>query len=66
LICAQDMLRIAPDQAELWRQAGELNQSLERAAAARDCYLRYLEIVPQGAVAERLRVRLDVLRSKLH
>ena len=30
----QDMLLIAPDQAELWRQAGVMNQRLERVAAA--------------------------------
>lgn len=66
LHCAENMLRVAPDQAELWRQAGEMNQKLERMASARDCYLQYLKLVPNGAVADRLRAQLEVLRSMLH
>lgn len=66
LRCAEDMLRIAPDQAELWRQAGEMNQRLERMASARDCYQRYLDLVPKGPVADRLRVQLEILKSMLH
>ena len=62
----EDMLLIAPDQADLWRQAGVMNQKLERVAAARDCYLRFLELVPDGAVADRVRVQLDVLKSMLN
>jgi regulator of sirC expression with transglutaminase-like and TPR domain len=66
LRCTEDMLLIAPDQAELWRQAGIMNQRLEQAAAARDCYQRFLELVPEGAVANSVRTQLDILKSMLN
>lgn len=66
LICTRDMLLIAPDQAELWRQAGLLNQRLDQVAAARDCYERFLELIPEGPMADRVREQLEVLRSMLN
>jgi len=66
LRCTEDMLLIAPDQAELWRQAGIMNQRLEQVAAARTCYLRYLELVPEGAVANSVKAQLDILKSMLN
>jgi len=66
LRCTQDMLLIAPEQAELWRQAGIMNQRLEQVAAARDCYQRFLELVPEGAVANSVRAQLDILKSMLN
>jgi regulator of sirC expression with transglutaminase-like and TPR domain len=66
LRCTEDMLLIAPDQAELWRQAGIMNQRLEQVAAARDCYQRFLELVPEGAVANSVRAQLDILKSMLN
>ncbi len=66
LRCTEDMLLIAPDQAELWRQAGIMNQRLEQVAAARDCYQRFLELVPEGAVAKSVRAQLDILKSMLN
>ncbi|HBK07588.1 MAG TPA: hypothetical protein DDZ81_17345 [Acetobacteraceae bacterium] len=66
LRCTEDMLLIAPDQAELWRQAGIMNQRLEQVAAARDCYLRFLALVPEGAAANGVRVQLDILKSMLN
>jgi regulator of sirC expression with transglutaminase-like and TPR domain len=66
LRCTEDMLLIAPDQAELWRQAGIMNQRLEQVAAARDCYQRFLELVPEGAVANSVRTQLDILKSMLN
>ena len=66
LRCTEDMLLIAPDQAELWRQAGVMNQQLEQVAAARDCYQRFLELVPEGAMANRIRGQLDILKSMLN
>jgi regulator of sirC expression with transglutaminase-like and TPR domain len=66
LHCTEDMLLIAPDQAELWRQAGIMNQKLERVAAARDCYQRYLAIVPEGPVANSVRAQLNILKSMLN
>ncbi|HEY4041979.1 MAG TPA: transglutaminase-like domain-containing protein [Rhodopila sp.] len=66
LRCTEDMLLIAPDQAELWRQAGIMNQRLEQVAAARDCYQRFLDLVPEGSVANSVRVQLDILKSMLN
>jgi len=66
LRCNEDMLLIAPDQAELWRQAGIMNQKLEQVAAARDCYQRFLHLVPEGAIADGVRVQLDILKSILN
>ena len=66
LHCAEDMLLIAPDQAELWRQTGVINQKLDQVAAARDCYQRFLDLVPEGAVAAGVRAQLDILKSMLN
>ena len=43
LACIEDMLRVAPDQAELWRQAAMLNQQLDRVSAALRCFERCLQ-----------------------
>jgi regulator of sirC expression with transglutaminase-like and TPR domain len=66
LRCMEDMLLIAPDQAELWRQAGAMNQKLEQMAAARDCYQQFLKLVPEGGAANGVRAQLDILRSMLN
>lgn len=66
LQCTEDMLLIAPEQAELWRQAGVMNQKLEQVAAARDCYQRFLELVPEGSVANSVRAQLEILKSMLN
>jgi regulator of sirC expression with transglutaminase-like and TPR domain len=66
LQCTRDMLLIAPDQAELWRQAGIMNQRLEQVAAARDCYQRFLDLVPEGSVANGVRAQLEILKSMLN
>jgi regulator of sirC expression with transglutaminase-like and TPR domain len=66
LRCMEDMLLIAPDQAELWRQAGAMNQKLDQVSAARDCYQRFLELVPEGRVADGVRAQLDILKSMLN
>jgi regulator of sirC expression with transglutaminase-like and TPR domain len=66
LQCTEDMLRIAPDQAELWRQFGGLNQKLDRVAAARASYQRYLDLVPEGASADAVRTQLHILKSMLN
>jgi regulator of sirC expression with transglutaminase-like and TPR domain len=66
LRCTEDMLRIAPDQAELWRQSGIMNQKLERVGAAGACYQRFLDLVPKGATADAVRAELEILKSKLN
>jgi regulator of sirC expression with transglutaminase-like and TPR domain len=66
LNCAEDMLRIAPDTAALWRQAGVLNQRLDRVGAALRCFERFLVLVPEGDVATRVRASADELRTRLN
>ena len=66
LNCAEDMLRIAPDTADLWRQAGVLNQRLDRVGAALRCFERFLVLVPDGEVAARVRGAADELRTRLN
>ena len=64
LACVEDMLRIAPDNSRLWREAGTLNQRLERVDAALRCYDRFLRLVPQGEAASRTRAAMEHLRSR--
>ena len=66
LACTEDMLRIAPDRATLWHEAGRLNQQLGQVEAALRCYGRFLRLVPQGDAAERTRATMDALRSRLN
>lgn len=66
LRCARDMLLVAPDHAELWRQTGVLHQKLMQVTAARACYQRFLALVPDGPVAEGVRVQMDILKSMLN
>jgi regulator of sirC expression with transglutaminase-like and TPR domain len=66
LACTEDMLRMAPDQSELWRQSGLLNQKLQRVSAAASCYRKFLELVPDGAVAAAVRAQLDILKTMLN
>ncbi|HTI80090.1 MAG TPA: transglutaminase-like domain-containing protein [Acetobacteraceae bacterium] len=66
LTCTEDMLRIAPDHAELWRQAAVMNQRLERVSAALRCFDRFLALVPEGDAAARVRGAMDELRTRLN
>ncbi len=66
LACAEDMLRIAPDHAELWRQAAAMNQRLDRVAAALRCYERFLVLVPGGEVSTQVRATIGTLRARLN
>jgi regulator of sirC expression with transglutaminase-like and TPR domain len=66
LICVADMLRFAPDEATLWREAGQLHQRLDQIAAALRCFQRFLELVPLGDAAARTRAAMDELRSRLN
>jgi regulator of sirC expression with transglutaminase-like and TPR domain len=66
LTCAEDMLRIAPDAARLWREAALLNQRLDHVSAALRCFERFLELVPAGDAAARARAALDELRNRLN
>ena len=66
LTCTEDMLRIAPDHAELWRQAAVMNQRLERVGAALRCFERCLALVPAGGAADRVRMAMEELRGRLN
>jgi regulator of sirC expression with transglutaminase-like and TPR domain len=66
LACTEDMLRIAPDNAQLWREAAVMNQRLDHVAAALKCYGRALDLVPSGEAAARTRAAMDELRARLN
>ncbi|WP_198375900.1 SirB1 family protein [Neoroseomonas rubea] len=66
LDCAEDMLRLAPDHAPLWREAGLMNQRLDRIGAALACLDRFLELVPEGEAAQRMRALATELRQRLN
>jgi len=66
LACAEDMLRIAPEEAPLWREVALLHQRLDQVAAALRCYERFLLLVPRGDAAARARAAMDELRSRLN
>ncbi|WP_037299535.1 SirB1 family protein [Rubritepida flocculans] len=66
LACAQDMLRLAPDHAGLWREAGLMLQRLDRIAAALQSLDRALALEPEGEGAARLRGLMEELRNRLN
>ena len=66
LACAEDMLRIAPDEAPLWREAALMHQRLDQVSAALRCYEHFLDLVPQGDAATRARTAMEELRSRLN
>lgn len=67
LACVDDMLRIAPDFASLWREAGAMNQRIGSFQAALRCYDRFLSLVPEtDKTALRVRAAMDELRTRLH
>ena len=66
LACTEDMLRLAPDAALLWREAGLMNQRLDRIGAALGCLDRSLAIEPEGETARRIRAVVEELRHRLN
>jgi regulator of sirC expression with transglutaminase-like and TPR domain len=64
LACTEDMLRIAPDAADPWRQAAFMNQRLDRVADALRCFERYLALVPEGDAATRVQDVIQDLRAR--
>jgi regulator of sirC expression with transglutaminase-like and TPR domain len=66
LAATVDMLRIAPDQAGLWREAGTMHQRLDQVGAALRCFERCLALAPHGDVAPRLRQEIASLRTRLN
>jgi regulator of sirC expression with transglutaminase-like and TPR domain len=66
LACTEDMLRLAPGHAVLWREAGLMNQRLGRITAALSCLERCLELDPDSSMARRVRQEVEELRQRLH
>lgn len=66
LACTQDMLRIAPDNTHLWREAALMNERLDHVIPAIECHRRFLDLVPSGEAATRARAAIDRLRARLH
>lgn len=66
LACAEDMLRLAPTHAAIWREAGLMNQRLDRIGAALACLERSLELDPEGLAATRARAVVEELRHRLN
>ncbi|PZW47003.1 regulator of sirC expression with transglutaminase-like and TPR domain [Humitalea rosea] len=64
--CVEDMLRLAPDSAALWREAGLMNQRLDRIGAALTSLERFLRLVPTGEAADRVRGVMEELRQRLN
>jgi len=64
--CTQDMLRIAPEEASLWRDCAMINQRMDRVGAALKCLETFLSMVPQGDAAVRARAAMDELRTRLN
>lgn len=66
LAAAQDMLRIAPGAAGLWREVGLIEHRLERIGAALASLDKALEIEPIGPAAARIRGLVEELRNRLN
>lgn len=66
LACTEDMLRLAPDAATLWREVATMHQRFGHVAAALRCYQQFLILVPQGEAAARVRAAMTALRSRLN
>lgn len=66
IACTRDMLSLAPDTAPLWREATILHQRAGEMAAALECATHFLNLVPQGEAAARMRDVMTQLRSRLN
>lgn len=66
LSCVEDMLRVAPDSAALWRESALMHQRLGHVAAALRGFERFLALVPEGDAARRVRAAVDDLRARLN
>ncbi len=64
--CTEDMLRLAPEAAFLWREAGLMHQRLGHVTAAILSLERYLQLAPDGPQALRVRGLLEELRNRLN
>jgi len=66
LACTEDMLRMAPAVAALWREVGLMQQRLDHIGAAILALERFLKLAPAGPQAVRVRLLLEELRQRLN
>lgn len=66
LACVDDMRRVAPGNALLWREAGLMNHRLERIGAALSALEHSLLLAPQAEGHLRIRELVDELRHRLN
>ncbi len=66
LACLGLMLAIAPREATLWHEAALLNQHQGRIAEAVQCCENFIDLVPSGDVADRVRVFMTELRTHMN
>jgi regulator of sirC expression with transglutaminase-like and TPR domain len=66
LACTEDILRLAPREAQMWRDAAIMNQRLDRIGAALLCLEHFLALTPEGEAAERARALAVELRQRLN
>ncbi len=66
LAATEDMLRLAPGHAALWREAGLMQHRMERMSAALASLDKALVLEPEGEAAARVRTLAEELRSKLN
>ena len=64
--CTEDMLRLAPDAAPLWREAGLMHQRLGHITGAILSLERFLQLSPDGPQAARVKGLLEELRQRLN
>jgi regulator of sirC expression with transglutaminase-like and TPR domain len=66
LACIEDMLRLAPDAAPLWREAGLVHQRLGHPRAAIACLERFLSFDPDAEATAQARATLAEIRATLN
>jgi len=66
VVCTEDMLRLAPQAAPLWREAGLMHQRLGHVNAAIASLETFLALAPDGPQAGRVRGLLEELRTRLN
>lgn len=66
LACIEDMLRLVPDAVPLWREAGLVNDRLDRPRAAIACLERFLAFAPGGEGEAEAHAALAKNRTRLN
>ncbi len=66
LAATENILRIAPDEAWLWREAASLQQGLDQVTAAVRSLGKFLALVPDGEAAVAARGLMGALQSRLN